>query len=229
MRSNADSERSRINSSPPGEKLEGSGGHGSHYNPNQPRVPAGNQGGGQWTSGNTWAGQPLIRLAGEPPIGELPPEIPRKRPRTRKERLRIARLVPKLFLRLGPNRAIILAIEGVGWLREYYPEIRSALDPSKTLKELQQDLLNPKKGYDVHHIVERASAYEDGFPKSQIDAPENLVCVPRWKHWDINGWFQTRNKIYGNRSPRDYLRRKNWERKKAIGLKALKQFGVLKP
>ncbi len=40
-----------------------SGAHGQHrggYDPNQPRVPAGNSDGGQWTDDERWAGHPLF-------------------------------------------------------------------------------------------------------------------------------------------------------------------------
>jgi hypothetical protein len=48
------------------------------YNPDQPRVPAGNSDGGQWTSGGGSTGR--MRLAGDIPTGDSPPEIPDKIP-----------------------------------------------------------------------------------------------------------------------------------------------------
>jgi hypothetical protein len=53
------------------------------------------------------------------------------------------------------------------------------------------------------------------------DAPDNLVRIPRWKHWEINSWYQTKNEDYGSMSPRDYLRDKSYEERRRVGLKAL--------
>ena len=87
----------------------------------------------------------------------------------------------------------------------------------------------PKKGYDVHHIVEQTPAKKDKFPDSMIQAPENLVQIPRFKHWEINSWFGRPNEMFGNKSPRDYLRDKDWDERRDVGLRALIRYGVLKP
>jgi hypothetical protein len=86
-----------------------------------------------------------------------------------------------------------------------------------------------KLRYDIHHIVEQSSARADGFPASKIDAPENLVRIPRTKHWDINAYYQQSNADFGDASPRDYLRLKDWDERERLGLDALRRFGVLKP
>jgi hypothetical protein len=62
-----------------------------------------------------------------------------------------------------------------------------------------------------------------------IDGPENLVRVPTQKHWQITGWYLTRNKLFGGLSPRAYLRGKSWEERQRVGRMALIEFGVLKP
>jgi hypothetical protein len=87
----------------------------------------------------------------------------------------------------------------------------------------------PKAGYDIYHIVEQTSAAQDGYPRHMIDAPENLVRIPRLKHREINGWYQTRNENYGLMTPREYLRGRSWDERVDIGLKALIRHGVLKP
>ena len=46
------------------------------------------------------------------------------------------------------------------------------------------------------------------FQASIIDAHDNLVRIPRMKHWEINGWYARSNKEFGERSPREYLRGK---------------------
>jgi hypothetical protein len=62
-----------------------------------------------------------------------------------------------------------------------------------------------------------------------IDAPDNLARIPKFKHWEINGWYGQPNKTFGKISPRDYLRGKAWSERVKVGLDALILHGVLKP
>ena len=62
-----------------------------------------------------------------------------------------------------------------------------------------------------------------------IHGPENLVRIPRFKHWEINAWYMKRNRAYEDLPPRDYLRGKDWATRTRVGLDALTQHGVLKP
>jgi hypothetical protein len=101
--------------------------------------------------------------------------------------------------------------------------------PSLATRELRESVATPKAGYDIHHIVEQTSAAQDGYPRHMIDAPENLARIPRLKHREINGWYQTRNDDFGGMSPREYVRGKTWEERTNVGIKALIQRGVLKP
>jgi hypothetical protein len=114
------------------------------------------------------------------------------------------------------------------WRRDDYL-IDAYRDEPKTLVELQRGVSTPKRGYDIHHIVEQTSAEQDGFPRSVIDGPDNLVRIPRLKHWDITGWYMTKNEDYNGISPRDYLRGKSWAERTRIGLDTLTRYGVLKP
>jgi hypothetical protein len=154
----------------------------------------------------------------------LPPIIPRETPQTAREQNDIARVAAR---RLAQNREHVF--EGADWFLEYEPSVQAYLDPPKTLQELQQAVSTPKRGYDIHHIVEKTSAEQDGFPKLMLDAPENLVRIPRFKHWEITGWYMTKNDAYKGLSPRDYLRGKAWADRMGVGLDALSLHGVLKP
>jgi hypothetical protein len=154
----------------------------------------------------------------------LPPMIPREGPPTASERNDVARAVARWLARDRGH-----AIEGADWFSEYEPSVQAYLDPSKTLQELQQAVSAPKPGYDIHHIVEKTSAEQDGFPKLMINAPENLVRIPRFKHWEITGWYMTKNDAYKGLSPRDCLRGKAWADRIGVGLDALILHGVLKP
>lgn len=46
---------------------------------------------------------------------------------------------------------------------------------------------------------------------------------------EITAWHATKNSDYDNLSPREFLRGESREARRAIGLKALRDFGVLKP
>lgn len=114
------------------------------------------------------------------------------------------------------------------WLYNAVPYINSYLDAPKSLDELQAGASTSRLGYDVHHIVEQSSAAEAGYPQKKIDAPENLVSIPRMRHWEINAWYQTRNSDYGDLSPGEYLSGKDWDERRKVGLDALVKSGVLK-
>ena len=94
---------------------------------------------------------------------------------------------------------------------------------------MQQAVFNPKQGYEIHHIVEKGSAEQDRFPDSMIHAPDNLVRIPRFKHWEITSWYMTKNKDYKGIPPREHLRGRPWAERMGIGLDALILHGVLKP
>ncbi len=114
------------------------------FNPAQPRVPAGNPNGGQWTDDGSSSGR--IRLAGDIPTGDSP-EIPKEPPPT--TRLRNI-LVRSLARRLGPY--IWVAAEAGSWIYDHKEEINSYFDPPKSLEELQDAANSPEKGYDIHHM-----------------------------------------------------------------------------
>jgi len=114
-------------------------------------------------------------------------------------------------------------------LYQSIPYISSYLDAPRSLQELQEAAATPKTGYDVHHIVEQSSAVADGYLRTRVDAPENLVRIPTMKHWEINAWYQTQSRRFNDMSPRDYLRHKDWDERRRVGLEALMRYGVLKP
>jgi hypothetical protein len=183
------------------------------------------------------------RLGGPPNAGWFAPagldgnapEIPQKAPTTEKAKNAVRKAVAQWLLNAALSAAtrdprLRMTVEALvataDWLAPY---VHAYLDPPKSLKELQEAANNPQAGYDIHHIVEQSSAEEDGFPRSQIDAPDNLVLISRLKHWEINAWFTTPNDNYDGQSPRDYLKGKDWDARLRVGLDALVKFGVLKP
>ena len=128
--------------------------------------------------------------------------------------------------------AAVAALEAVAWLSKYLPDILSYLDPPKTLEELQQAVANPQLGYEIHHIVEAQARSMNPLSNSslfaaRLDSSENLVRIPHWKHVEISSWYSKPNIEFGDLSPRDYLRGKSWELQYEIGLRELRDFGVL--
>ncbi len=138
------------------------------FNPDEPRVPAGNPDGGQWTreSGNgvssdspvvsdatpdnTWKpgaqyaaiDPPGIGHNQGPPLGE-PPEIPPTEPATAKAVNAVLKAaaywLAAAALAGEPAGDFILALGAAEWLYEFRPWIDAYQDPPKTFEELQQD------------------------------------------------------------------------------------------
>jgi hypothetical protein len=200
--------------------------HPSH---NQPRVPAGNPDGGQWTSEGA-QGTPT-QIAGKLPgighnRGPRLKDIPKTKPRNDDDRIAAIKLAAKWR---GPFAVLFAA---AGWLREYAANLRSYRDPPKTFEELQRGASDlPKSGYEKHHINEKSAARDADFPESWIEGPNNIVAVPTLKHREITGWYASKNHEppFNGLSPREYLRDKTWEERRRIGVQTLIDFGVLKP
>jgi hypothetical protein len=212
------------------------------FNPNQPRVPAGNPDGGQWTgsggggsSSSTVGGDALTQVAQNASFDQ-PPEVPKERPQDVRDRNRAIRRLARFVLMLinedevGRQIGPILDLLEVGsWVAEEYSDhLQSYIDPPKTLEELQSAVSSPTPGSQIHHIVEQGPAAAEEFPRSQIDAPENLVRIPTFKHEEITGWYGKPNKRFGGLSPRDYLRGKSWAERTRVGMEALRDFEVLR-
>jgi len=207
------------------------------FNPNQPRVPAGNPDGGQWTgSGGGGSGGGSQAGSDQSFSGNLG-DIPDERPDSAVLRHAIVRQVAKHVARLAlehmigePAGIILNTLDIASWVAEgFAPYIEAYADPPKSLEELQDAASTPAIGYDIHHVVEQTPAAQDGFPRSMIDAPDNLVRIPKFKHWEINAWYQLPNDDFGGISPRAYLRGKNWAERTRVGRDALIDHGILKP
>jgi hypothetical protein len=201
------------------------------FNPDQPRAPGGGRGsgpgGGQWiyVEGYAQGRQPRIGDNGGPPLD--PPQPP-KEPKDKPSRLQAAKTLAKQLLRrAGPIGALLTAIE----VAEHYseiPSITSYQDAPKTLSELQQNAGKRRPGYEDHHIVEQGAGGHEGFSRSQIDSSDNVVSVPKYKHHEITGWYNTKDPQFGGLTPREYLRGKDWAEQVRVGHYAMRKFGVLK-
>jgi len=252
------------------------------YDPNQPRVPAGNRDGGRWTGGGGSGAssgtdrsnligskprdfrnpnKPLVQLAqvdGTPPprkpknpklkvplkkVGKrsrgeppgAPPKVSKRKPNTNQERNRTAKEVARWLDRArksplpGQIRVFIGILEGISWFNELKPYVQSYFDEPKSLGQLNKDAQTRRPAYERHHIVEQMPARQDGFGRDLVDAPENIVSVPTYKHHEISGHYQMKRKKYGDKSLREHLRGKTWEERRNEGLKVMEDFGVLGP
>ena len=97
------------------------------------------------------------------------------------ERNRVAKTVVRDISRVPESARVPAVIQLLRVGRITVDVARTAIayyDPPRTLEELQQAASTPAVGYDIHHIVEQTPAEQDGFPRSLIDSPENLVRVP---------------------------------------------------
>ena len=118
----------------------------------QPRVPAGNPGGGRWTDEG---GAPSFRptLAGLSKIsGKRPPSAPERNKYIKAAAIALAEM----------GAAAVDHIAKTSWLYEALPYINAYLDGPKSLGELRELAQSPERGYDIHHIVEQTSAERDG-------------------------------------------------------------------
>lgn len=162
-----------------------------------------------------------------PPIND-PSNIPPERPDSTQERNRIAQAVAR-SVTLASYYFAVIATATHHWLQEKYWEIKANQDPPKTLDELHDATLGPdKRGYDDHHIVLRSAQGPD-ITDGRIKGQDNIVRIPRYKHWQINRWYETQNNEFGGLSPREYLKGRGWEEHRDIGLRALRDVGVLRP
>lgn len=224
------------------------------YSPNQPRVPAGNPDGGQWTDGSIAGSTGLfqitprvvddttnVQLAGDPPgIGDNggpplePPQIPKARPSASDARMDIVWNVTEWIGRIGRASPLVGTLfeanEQAEWFANYEAMTKTYHDPPETLDQLQQKALErAEPGYQDHHIEEQGLLESLGYSRSYIDRPDNIVRIPTLKHYDITAWYATRNPDFGGLSPREYLKSQSAEVRRQVGLDKLIEFGVLKP
>ena len=213
------------------------------YNPNwpsQPRVPRGNADGGRWTDGGESGGEELEPSEFEEPVADdagddRPPDVPKERPERARHTNRFVKRVARWLLRAArvgirvtPIGRALDVYEAGYWIYECWAYIEAYQDEPKTLDELRAAVSERKKGYDIHHIVERASGIEGNIPVSWLDSPENLVRIPTLKHWELNSWFETPNQAYDGLTPREYVKGKDRELRIELGLDGLREVGVLK-
>ncbi len=125
--------------------------------------------------------------------------------------------------------------QGATWVADELPNIVSYLDKPKNLNDLQDAATKPfEEGYQDHHIVEEQADSKNElsnsriFSRDQLQGRENIVRTPYWKHWEISRWYSRPNEDFGGQTPRDYMRSRSWDEQYNLGLKKLREYGVLK-
>jgi hypothetical protein len=221
------------------------------FNPDQPRIPANQFGGGRWTDGGgsgdgvipllpdllSFFPEAIERIATDfdrTTIGESP-AIPAERPSNPAKVTEITRNSARWLQQAKTSgastqaRGFIGKLMDIDWLRGYLPRISSYLDEPKTLQELEAGVSSPRAGFDVHHRAERTAALVAGYPKALVNGRANLVLIPTLRHWEVKGWYMKPYRDFSGLTPREYLRGKGWEDRLRVGNHALKLHGILKP
>lgn len=217
-----------------------SGGEAGRAGRNDPRVLSDATADNEWRPGAQYASNTPKRPGpghnGGPPLNE-PPEIPQKKPAIKQEQNAVVKALARYIDQLKRSNVaaarIAALIDAVIWLDKFQrASLDSYQDPPGTLEDLQRAAQEgPKLGYERHHLRMKKPAQDDGYPDSMIESPENIVLIPYWKHREITGWYNQKNKDpkYNGLSPIEYLRGKSWDERGEIGLEALRLHRVLKP
>jgi hypothetical protein len=183
---------------------------------------------GFWSNLDSLIGS-IGNIQGSP--SDDPPNIPNSRPSRSSTRIGVVRAVSNWLAR---NAGLVADVyfgfqRNIDWLQDYQDVIQANRNPPKPLQELMDGVGKKRPGYDDHHIMEQTAAERWGLSRSEIDDPSNLVSIPRLKHYQITGWYATRNPDFEGLSPREFLSNKSPEERRAVGLRALVLFEVLKP
>ncbi|MDB5593605.1 MAG: hypothetical protein JWM36_566 [Hyphomicrobiales bacterium] len=209
------------------------------YSPDQPRVPAGNPDGGQWTSGGG-DGSSTDPFADFVPEGiedqyaqsNLPAPMNDGPPPKGPKWTVVARVAAGGLARAiqdgSAAQFISTLTENATWTVAKINEIYAVLDNPKSLEELNSLVDSPASGYQIHHIVEQGPASKEGYTRAEIETPTNLVRVPTLTHYDVTAYYARKQGELGDRSPREYLNGKAWYVRREFGLDTLRKFGVLK-
>ena len=126
----------------------------------------------------------------------------------------------------------------LAWLvQRAIEQARASLDPPKTLAEMQTPPTQNALGYERHHIVEQnpdniaktpVEVVVEKFGRQAIDAPSNLVWVPRLKHELITAYYNGTDKDDADgRLHRQVVNAMDFDAQYDAGLQALEEFGVL--
>jgi hypothetical protein len=221
----------------------------ANYDPDQPRVPAGQAGGGRWTSdGGDPADPPKDDGRNDPGASAFDAYLQNIGYPLSQAMSQVARDLYRLFRDSGGD---------IGTLREYLAErglklddlpdvIRSAFDPPKPLRELKTDkpprgfdteaqlrayLGDPLPGYEWHHIIEQNGQYRPDLTSSEgvrtwIQHTDNMVQVPVIKHYCVSGLMSA--KVPPGMRLRDWVKPHEPAFQREMGLMLLHNCGAIR-
>jgi hypothetical protein len=85
------------------------------------------------------------------------------------------------------------------------------------------------EGYQWHHIVEQTPGNLAQFGNQAIHNTENLVKLPTDVHWQISGYYSSKQGFSQPLTVREWLSSKPIQGQYDFGVKVMEQFGVTKP
>ena len=116
-------------------------------------------------------------------------------------------------------------------------QLRSSMDPARTLEQLQQPPTENKLGYQRHHSVEQNPANVEKSPitgefekfgRAALDDPCNLFWVPTYRHELIAGYYSSNDAGDPSRMRREVVNDLDFPAQFEAGLEAMRRYGVLK-
>lgn len=163
-----------------------------------------------------------------------PPEIPDSRPTVPDERMSVVWDVVEWIGKKGRYSPAVSGYFGLlntaHWFKYYEEMTKTYYDPPRSLEQLQLNAKNPKEaGYHDHHIEEQTLLERLGFSRAERNRPDNMARIPILRHYDISGWYGTKNPDFNDLTPRQYLSDKDAATRREVGLYALRLHGLLKP
>jgi hypothetical protein len=129
--------------------------------------------------------------------------------------------------------AVFTPVELNGGEDRLTAQLKAALDPPKSLDELQRGPTENILGYEKHHIVEQnpenlEKIVVEKFGRARLNDPTNLANVARFPHEDITGDYNRTLAGPGSPTVRDLVDQLSFEQQREIGLMFMRKHGVLK-
>jgi hypothetical protein len=112
-------------------------------------------------------------------------------------------------------------------------QFNAALQPPKTLDELQQEPTEDTLGYEQHHIVGQnddnlAKDVFEKFGSDLINDPSNIIWIPRVQHECVSAAYSSNSDGPGSPLVREVINELDFSQQREAGLKILRECGALK-
>jgi A nuclease family of the HNH/ENDO VII superfamily with conserved AHH len=112
-------------------------------------------------------------------------------------------------------------------------QLKTALQPPKTLEELQQRPTDDLLGYEKHHIVNQnpdnlTKTIFEKFGSDRINDPSNIVWIPRLLHECVNAKYSNSSDGPGSALVREVINEMDFGKQRQEGLRILRECEALK-